>query len=305
MVEDMRRSLGFLLVTMLFAAACTEGPTFILQNDDGDEGGGGTGAGNNEAASGAGATGEGAGTPSGGAQAKFIDEVYPAIATECGSCHAQPTAPQFLAANAEASYATIVAYTPSLIAVPDNSNLILHGVHTGPAMNAQQESLVRAWLELEAEERGLVGVESPPSGPTLAEALAMFGECMNYDDWTETGMNTIANSQTAAGSCNGCHASGEAGFWIGANDLESFEMNRLFPYVKRLVTGTVDENGAFAGLVESNRIVNKGLEAANCDPEIDNCHPVYSLPPDKVTAVETFVELTLERMDQGACGMMP
>jgi hypothetical protein len=304
MVEDMRTSL--LLLTSLLAMACGQGPTFLLQNDDG---GGGSGAGDNEAGSGAGVieagSGSGAGTPGGGAKAMFTDEVFPAISESCGSCHAEPTAPTFLATTAEASYTAIVNYQPSLIAVPDNSNLILHGVHTGPALDGQQSNVVRAWLELEAEERGLVGGESTPTGPTLAEALEMFGDCMSYDDWVATGMNTIQASQTAAGSCNGCHASGEAGFWSGANDMETFEMNREFPYNKRLVTGTVDETGAFAGLVESRRIMNKGLEAANCDPQIDNCHPVYSLPPAKVAAVESFVELTLERMDQGACGMMP
>lgn len=303
----MRSSLGLLFATSLLALACGQGPTFLLQNGDG-----GSGAGDNEAGNGEGAgdneagSSTGAGTPGGGAKAMFTDEVFPAISASCGSCHAEPTAPTFLAATAEAAYNTIIAYQPTLIAVPENSILILHGVHTGPALDPSQETLVRAWLELEADEWGLVGGEGqPPTGPTLSEALEMFGDCMSYDDWVATGMNTIQASQTAAGSCNGCHASGEAGFWSGANDIETFEMNREFPYNKRLVTGTVDENGAFAGLVESRRIINKGLEAANCDPLLDNCHPVYSLPPAKIAAVEDFVELTLERMDQGACGMMP
>jgi hypothetical protein len=78
-------------------------------------------------------------------------------------------------------------------------------------------------------------------------------------------------------------------------------MNRDFPYVKKLVSGTVNENGAFAGLVEARRFINKGPEAGNCNPQIDNCHPVYSMPPNQVAAIEDFVDLTLARMAAGNC----
>ncbi|NUO54541.1 MAG: hypothetical protein HOV80_37335, partial [Polyangiaceae bacterium] len=66
-------------------------------------------------------------------------------------------------------------------------------------------------------------------------------------------------------------------------------------------TGTVDENGAFKTLIPSNRFINKGLEAQSCDPETQNCHPTFNLPPGMKTAVETVVNNTLERWMNNEC----
>lgn len=311
------KTLGWLFAATTLAAltaACDSPPTINLGPDGDDDGGGGSGAqggAGGAGAAGAAGPGAGAGTP-GGAQEMFVNQVFPAIEADCVSCHAgveYAGAPIFLGTAAGASYNAIIAYTPSLIAVPENSNLILHGVHTGPALTPAQVSIVSEWLQLEAEERGLVGgdPEDPPPPPTqtLAGALEEFGNCMSLDDWIATGMDTMADSQTAAGACTGCHSNGDGGIWLSAIDEDTFQKNRMMPYVKKLVSGTVDMNGAFAGLVEARRMINKGPEAANCNPEIDNCHPVYSLPPNKVTAVETFVDLTLDRMELGNCDVQP
>ena len=306
----MRLSLGTLLAFAMGAAAlvaCEKGPSITLTPDD-DDGGGSSSSGEAGSTGTAGMGGEGGMSSSGGAKAMFVEQVFPAINTACGSCHSGAelagAAPLFWAASADASYTAIVGYAPSLIAVPDNSNLVLHGAHTGPALTAGQMTTVRAWLELEAEERGLVGGGDDPTPPpteTLAGALEEFGNCMNLEDWISTGMPSVANAQSAAGSCLGCHSSGEAGAWLSAQEEETFQMNRDFPYVKKLVSGTVDENGAFAGLVEARRFINKGLEAGNCNPQIDNCHPVYSMPPPQIAAIEDFVDLTLARMAAGNC----
>jgi hypothetical protein len=312
----MNRSFLWALITSVTAAAviaCNNappGPILGSDDDDDNEGGetsgdGGEGTGNTSSMGGS--TGNNP-PPGGGAQAKFMNEVYPAIAADCGSCHAVDPNPRFLAATAEASYNAIINYTPALIAIPENSNLVLHGEHTGPALTPAQDTLVREWLQMEADERGLVGGEEepPPSGPTLQEALEMFADCMTYEDWTATGMNTIANSQTQFGDCNGCHAQGEGGFLANKlNDMDMFDRTRDFPFIKKLISGTVNEEGAFAGLVPSRRIQNKGLEAEECNPDIDNCHPVYSLPPNKVEAVDNFVALTMEKYEAGGCIPQP
>ncbi len=313
----MQRSLGWLFaVTTLAAltAACQSPPTINLGPDGDDDGGGGTGGtGGTGGAGAAGAAGPGAGagTP-GSAQQLFVDQVYPQIAADCVSCHAgveYQGAPLFLATTAAPSYNAIVAYTPSLIAVPENSNLTIHGAHTGPALTPAQLAIVSEWLQLEAEERGLVGgdPEDPPPPPTqtLAGALEEFGNCMTLDDWIATGMDNLPQAQTAAGACTGCHSNGDGGVWLSALDEDTFAKHRMMPYVKKLVSGTVDMNGSFAGLVEARRYMNKGPEAGNCNPEIDNCHPVYSLSPNNTTAVETFVNLTLDRMELGPCTPQP
>lgn len=296
------------LVTAIASAglvACT-GDTIVLPGGDDEtdpSGGGAVDGGSGPGTGGSTSTS----TPQGGAKDMFLTQVFPAINSACGSCHSGAEgngAPVFWGSSAESSYNAITGYTPSLIAIPANSNLVLHGEHTGPALDAGQLATVSEWLQAEADERGLTGGETnpPPSGPTLQEALQGFADCMSYDDWVNTGMDTIASSQTQYGDCNGCHASGEGGFIANKiNDEDMFNKSRTFPYVKKFVSGTVDENGSFAGLVEARRIINKGNEAANCDPDVDNCHPVFSLPPAKVQAVEDFVSLTLTKYENGGC----
>lgn len=314
----MKSSILWALVTAVSAAAliaCTSENQYVLPGDDDDDNDGAgatTGdGGSNDGGSPSDGGSTGNVTPQGGAHDKFVNEVYPAIQTDCGSCHDNGAngAPIFMVpANAEASYTSIIGFSPTLIAIPENSNLVLHGEHTGPALTPAQDSLVRAWLQLEADERGLVGgVDEPePTGPTLQEALEGFSDCMSYDDWMLTGMNTIAASQTTAGDCNGCHNLGDGGFAANKiNDQAMFDMTRNFPFIKKLVSGTVDETGAFAGLVPALRIMNKGIEAQSCNPDLDNCHPTYSLPPQKAQAVDDFVSLTMEHYEAGGCVGQP
>ncbi len=311
-----RSLLSTLIGTISFAAlcaACTTTNQFLLPGDGGGdaEGGGGSsdGAGSSTGGSSDGGS-TGTSNPQGGAKDFFVKTVFPSLSTTCNSCHDDPDnttgAPQFLGDNGNAAYTAIEGYTPALIAIPENSLLIQHGAHTGPALETDQIDIVSEWLQMEADERGLTGGgEDPPSGPTLQEALQGFADCMSYDDWMATGMNTIATTQTQYGNCNSCHASGEAGAWLSLNDQQMFEMNRQFPYIKRLVSGTVDEQGAFAGLVAARRFQNKGLEAESCNEQIDNCHPVFSLPPAKSQAIDDFVSLTIQKYEDGGCTPQP
>jgi len=306
----MKRSLLWLITACLGSvslAACTQQPgTFVLNpGDDDDDGEGASNTGTGDQGSSTASTNPTGG--SGAAKQMFINEVFPAISTDCGSCHmtGESGSPIFLGAGAEASYNAITGYSPTLIAVPDNSNLIQHGVHTGPALTTTQRGIVSAWLEAEAEERGLVGGGEgggAPTGKTLTQALDEFANCMDLLEWEEN-MSNLPRADTAnAGECSGCHTSGDGGAFLSLNVQETFEMNQEFPYIKRLVTGTVDQNGAFAGLLPANRFVNKGLEAQSCDPQTQNCHPTYNLPPGIKTGIETVVNNTLDRMANGDCG---
>jgi len=299
------------LVTACFAsmafAACSNKPgDFVLNPNDTNE----------TDTSDGGSTGEG-GTPSEGgapttgptAKEYFEANVFSTLSSTCGTCHGpvpSSGAPQYLADTATASYNTITSYTPSLLALPENSTLVQHGAHTGPALTPAQLTVVSEWLMMEVEERGLVGgEEQPPPGKTLQEALAEFGACMDLTLWTTT-MSNMPKQQTAnAGQCSGCHASGDGGNFLSLNVEETFGMNQQFPYIKRLVTGTVDENGAFLDLLPSHRMQNKGLEAANCDPDLENCHPVFNLNPTNLEGYETFVNTTLDNWHNGTCPPPP
>jgi len=315
----MKSSLLWALVTSISAAAliaCTTSNQFILPGSGGgNEGGDGSGnattdGGNTSDGAGSPGGSSGAVNPQGQAHQYFVSTVFPSLNSTCTSCHGNPAntagAPQFLAATAEAAYTAVDAYTPALIAVPENSLLIQHGVHTGPALDPGQVTLVSEWLQMEADERGLVGGgDTPPTGPTLQEALQGFADCMNYDTWMADGLDNLAMTQTQYGACYSCHSSGDAANWLSLNGQETFDMNRQFPYIKRLVSGTVDETGAFAGLVPARRWENKGLEAESCNPDLDNCHPVYSLQGGMVTGIDDFVDATIQLYEAGGCTPQP
>lgn len=291
---------------VLLTACVTEPTNVNLNPSGGNTGGDGTG-GDGTGNSGTGNSGTGAGgNVEGAAYDYFISDVFPAIDGPCGSCHATGDvgAPIFMAASADASYNAMEG--AGLIAIPANSVLIQHGVHTGPALTPNEQTIVETWLNMEADERGLAGGgggDDPPAGTTLTQALEDFADCMNIDVWDATGMNNLHNADTGnAGECDGCHSAGDGGAWLSANDVETFEMNREFPYIKRLVTGTVDENGQFAGLIPALRYIQKGQTECG---ENQNCHPAYSLPPGLESAVLDFVDLTLEAMENGTCDQPP
>lgn len=237
------------------------------------------------------------------AKAMYKNTVHPKIAT-CAACHASggSGAPIFMANEAEASYASLDAYSPALIVAPANSQLLLHGPHTGPGLTPDQQSAIEDWLLLEVEERGLENPDpGDPTQLTLDQALAEFGACMDIAIWEATGMNKLPEQQTAGeGPCLGCHSNGEGGTWLSLNVDETFAKHQKFPYIKRLVTGTVDEQtGAFKDLIPANRYIEKGsTPCADNDP---TCHPMYILTPTNQDAVTSFVQQTLDKWHNGGC----
>src|SRR5262249_12698822 len=154
----------------------------------------------------------------------------------CSDCHATGmlSAPVFLDVDAELAYDKIDAM-PGLIALPENSLLIQHGLHTGPAMTPAQRDTTTTWLHMEAAERWLDGAtsgsgsgssgSSSSSGggmgkPTdLASALVMFGKCMSATDWKTNGLDQLykVNANNNAGQCQSCHNNGDGGNWLSVD----------------------------------------------------------------------------------------
>jgi hypothetical protein len=297
-----------------------ESPTSLQLNpgDKPGDGSGGEGNGSGTGNSGTGNTGNGG--PGASAMDFYVNEVHPLLlgaedpVADCSTCHinGEVGANIFMTSTAEGTYAAIEGN--GYIAVPENSKLVLHGVHTGPALSPTVEAKVIEWLLMEVEERGLAGgtgtgnPDDPPLpvGQSLTEALAEFGDCMSYDDWLANNLDGLDNAQANQGGtnyqCRSCHTVGDGGAWLGLDDMETFEMNRTTPYVFRLVTGTVDENGAFESLVAANRYIVKGQ--AEC-PENFSCHPEYTLNQTLSEGVTNFVALTLAKMEAGECEPPP
>ncbi len=317
------KRISIALVMSLAAAAwagCSDN-TGTLQdpNAGGPSSGPGGGAGSPDGLGlGAGGGGNAAGPGNGSQTAKevFVTKVYPSLLTgqtagpQCTACHVngEQAAPKFLGADGASSYAAIEA--TGLIAAPSNSLLLLHGAHTGPALAPTQQAIVTDWLTQEAAARGLSGgAGSSAPVTTLDSSLKEFGSCMSMTDWTAQGLDQLYKIQTNAGngnpSCGDCHNQGDGGNWLAGGNAtlatKTFEMNKGFPFIKRMVSGTVDSNGAFKALVAANRWRDKGVEANLCNRATTNCHPRYTLTAAQQTGINNFVTATLAKVAAHTC----
>jgi|GEM_PF-1821448 len=263
----------------------------------------------------------------GDAKSLFTSKVYPLLKTgepqgktQCTACHVSGVsgATIFLGADAESSYTAM--QTQGMISSPANSKLLLHGEHTGPALTAEQAGAITSWLNAETAAKGLPGGTGTGTGTTadggtttvgpiqtLASSLDGFASCMDITDWNTNGLQNLYNTQTNAGngnpSCGDCHAQGDGGNYMSTNQQQTFDMNKVFPYIKRMVSGTVDPNtGAFKGLVAAKRWELKGVESQTCNRATQNCHPRYTLNTNQINGINAFVSKTLTKLANGQCG---
>ncbi len=256
-----------LVVASLTSAACKSG---------GDE----TGAGGQG----------GAGEQEYTAREYFVQFVDPELSVTCGNCH-QFTAnctPQFMGADPDTTYDLLRAH-PGLVTHADNSNLVYHGAHTGPALSTNQEKLVREWLALE--------FPGAPEGKTLDDALTEFGQCMTLEDFELYAVYELAYAQTADGPCGSCHRTGEAGTFIGYNVDEMYAKNKIVPWIKRLIEPVYDGDNHFVDLEASDRFRKKVEEANQCG----STHPGALLDAQLKANIQAYVEATHARWTSGAC----
>lgn len=240
----------------------------------------------------------------------YINEVHDSLIPTCGGCHnpdGQVGAPAFLDYDPELSYSLIKAY-PNALTEPAESILITKPPHTGPALSDGQKELVGKWLSMELAEAG-GGGEGGSGGSTgsgtmteepitLEGMLEEFAACMDYDLWVASGMDDFPLQQTnGEGPCMSCHNTGTGALWLSGDPLETFEKNKIFPYIMRLVTPVYEGSGP-VDLAPSQRLVNKGKEPC-ANPPI--CHPKYELTTENKAALEQFVSTTLQKWQSGAC----
>lgn len=223
----------------------------------------------------------------------YIQFVHPEIDSTCGVCHqsSDGCVPKFMDSSAESSYLELKGFE-GLVTHADNSNLVYHGAHTGPALTEFQESLVRTWLDKE-----LAGDDAPK--PTLSEALVEIGRCMREQDFIDEGVYLLAYQQSEHGPCGSCHRTGEAGTWIGYNEQEMYDKNTRIPWIKRLVKPVYDGDNRFVDLAPSNRFVDK-VESANA---CGSPHPAAAVTAEMQAALENYVEASLTRWRNDACEM--
>jgi hypothetical protein len=259
--------------------------------------------------------GGGAPAAQGSAKEFFTSKVSASIVSTCAQCHqtGKNGAPVFIGANADATYTAVEGF-PGLISLPSLSPIIQKGPHSGPALTDTQSKLITQWLTLEVKERNL---GSDPGAPkNLRAAFKAFGACMDYARWKQLKLETIAATTTEnnQGQCRSCHNYGMASMWMsGGTDQDesenalTFAKLQTFPYVQRLVVGTVSDcsggdcsgsEGAFKSIEPSHRMVNKGTEAQQLQA---NSHPRFALSSDLAQALETFILETISNMNANRC----
>jgi mono/diheme cytochrome c family protein len=244
-------------------------------------------------------------------QQMFADKVYPSLSTTCQECHAtgKSGAPVFLGNNADVSYTAIDGF-PGLIAPPSVSPLMQKGPHSGPALTDQQQQIVSDWLKQETIDRKL-GLD-PGVPKNLRAAFKAFGTCMDYSRWKALKLHTIAATTTEnnQGTCVSCHNTGMASMWAsGGTDnqgdeegnAEMFLKLRKFPYVQRLVVGSVNNQGEFDSIQSARRIMDKGNEAQQ--PQA-NSHPRFALTQELSDNLNQFVLETISNVAANRCTMV-
>lgn len=311
----MKKLALFAIALGSLAAACAPPSNVInITPSSNNEGGGGEGGETNQG--GFGGQGAGGGNQGGGGEMVIVDahyvyvnEVHPAVAAVCTACHNLDNgvgAPAFFDYDAEVSYSLTRDY-PGVVAMPGSSILETKGAHDGPALSETQKAVVQKWLAMEMQEANggaggtgggttTTSTETMPSGQTLEGMLEGFANCMDYDVWDASNMDLFPTQQTnGEGPCLSCHNTGVGALWLSSDPLVTFDKNKTFPYVMRLVS-PVYQGSTPVDLAPSTRIFNKGTEPCG-NPPI--CHPQYSLTPQNQQALEDFVTNTLAKWDSG------
>jgi hypothetical protein len=227
----------------------------------------------------------------------FIDKVYPAIEPTCAKCHAtgEHGATIFLAGDGPSSYTALEGVT-GLIAPANSSPLVQHGLHAGPALTSNQGDLMTQWLNMEATARKLNGSNRPAN---LRAAFKAFGACMDYTEWLQLGLDKIPDTDTEnSGQCRSCHIEGQASLFLSDDTIDTFNHFTQFPFVQRLVVGSVNTSGAFDSLQNSRRMIDKGTEAQQANA---NSHPRFGLSPAVQANITQFVNDTLSNMNAARC----
>jgi cytochrome c553 len=272
-------------------------------------------------------------------EAFFNSNVKPVFQTNCAGCHANERdgygAPDFLGTSPEMFYGQLVQRTDFVSCDVGNSMLLLKGAdpdHSGVPLADSDAPKVEEWLKMEAEARfdgvcqgqlpepdpetsgsgggstasgGGTGGGSPePTGPVELNgqlAMKMFGDCMTYTDWLETGMDQVAQEEATFNNnnteCYNCHTQKNTGlnYMPDPDDttrvMEAFQTMRYMYASFNLVRWTVNNaDGSFKDLVKSYRWRDKGQEGGN--------HPEYELSQEYLESYESWFDLTYARFMQ-------
>lgn len=227
----------------------------------------------------------------------YLEKVHAALGS-CASCHASGAAgaPIFIQADAATAYQTMDgrAY------ITKNSVLVTKGQHTGPALDANQRTLVDQWLALEATER--VGQAAP------VNILDKVGQCLSGALFQQIGFEKLLteprdgeNTDQCTGCnkamCNTCHTGGDGGFYMGVGsnlDPNTFTKSQAMPFIAKYI-----------GLNGTAAVPSFGIKAKQAVVAIAPAyaaHPKFTIPADMEQRLNVFVQAALNNYAAGLCG---
>ena len=185
------------------------------------------------------------------AKAYFVATVYPSLMNTCGSCHAPPGsqgAPVYLSTtSATDAYNAIEARGY----IDPNSMLLKKGAHEGPALTADQVSIVAHWIDLETQVRG---AQAP------VNLLQKLGNCLDQTKFNAIQLSALRtvprtgeNTNTCTGCnnepCQTCHSQGEMtmhAYFTGNLAPKTFDVlkaNGLSPQGNYLISKYITTSG--------------------------------------------------------------
>jgi cytochrome c553 len=264
-------------------------------------------------------------TPPSGQTARqmFDSTVAPLLTAKCASCHVGPetsSTNMFLGPDGVSSYYTTLTNDR---AVNGNFNaaaaeILLQGMHQGPAWASSEAATITAWLNQELKERGGAPVTPGPGtnpNTTPRGAEMAFVGCMNapaaMTAYTATGTQAyqIAQLNTQQGRCYSCHSPGGAGGqWLGIANTAATQMLMYGKWQQEVFfTGVfqaqIQPDNTYKIAAADTKICNKGKEKA----ESLGTHPTFDCTQNNSTglnnlkAFATLVQGLVDNKD-ATCG---
>jgi hypothetical protein len=239
------------------------------------------------------------------AKAYFVMTVYPSMMGTCGSCHAPPGsqgAPVYLSStSATDAYNGIEARG---YIVP-NSMLLKKGAHEGPALTADQVTMIAHWMDLETEVRGAAAP---------VNLMAKLGNCLDQTKFTAIGLanlRTVPRTNENTDNCTGCnnepcqtcHSQGEMTMHayfqgnLGTKTFDVLKANGTSPQGTYLISKYITTNGT--NLVPGTGIQDKAT-VTQAGPRYS--HPMFKVSATMSAAITAFAQDAITKFNAKQCG---
>ncbi|HVV82155.1 MAG TPA: hypothetical protein VHE35_03720 [Kofleriaceae bacterium] len=220
--------------------------------------------------------------PSASAREIFDTKVMPKLESACAACHAGQGAPtKYLGAVGNSDdYDTLTVNATMTGGWDPTQALLLTHHHTAgePELDTGARDGIREWLLKEASDRA----DDPPMA-TPREVLAKWAACMDFADWSTSGMGDWATKTSSSGACMSCHHEGAGGYYAVGDSQKMFDVNRYESMITFFFT--VQQNG-----IENEVVVN---EDRPCGRSLGGVtHPGYVCPDEYMDKLHDFYDKT-------------